>query len=82
LGNFVYSELNARIDNDFGFHPATDESRPRHEEVRKSFKALAHRMTQVVPAGRQQSLMLTALQEAAMWANAGIACELAPLEEE
>ena len=37
------------------------------------FKDLAHELIESVPNGREQSLMLTALQEAMMWANAAVA---------
>ena len=70
-----------RIDNDFGFHPATDDSRPRHESVRWMFRKVAKELVDLVPGGREQSLMLTKLEEASFWANAGIARLLAPLEE-
>lgn len=73
-------ELLERVGNDFGFHPATEVSRPLHEESRQKFLALAEWVVLNVPNGREQSLCLTALQEAAMWSNAGIACNLAPLE--
>lgn len=73
-------ELLLRIKNDFGFHPATEVSRPLHEESRRNFHGLAVWIVNNVPEGREQSLCLTALQEAAMWSNAGIACNLAPLE--
>lgn len=73
-------EMHTRIDNDFGFHGATDVSRPLHEATRQRFKALAHWVIDNVPAGREQSLALTELQNAQMWTNAAIACNLAPLE--
>lgn len=71
--------LHDRINNDFGYHPATPQTGPMHDEVRARFKELAHWLTHFTPAGREQLLMLTALQEAQMWANAAIACNLAPL---
>ena len=54
---------------------------PSHALVRHQFQQLARKMLVVVPEGREQALMLTALQEAAMWASAGIAME-APLIRE
>lgn len=73
-------EMHARIENDFGFHPANGMSRPLHEATRIQFKAVAHWIIDSVPAGREQSLALTTLQEAQMWTNAAIACNLALLE--
>lgn len=62
-----------RIDNDFRFHPATGIDATKHETVRAILKGAAHSIVELVPAGREQSLMLTKLEEAMMWANAGIA---------
>lgn len=62
-----------RIINDFEFHPATALTGPRHAEVREHCGNLAIFLVSIVPEGREQSLMLTKLEEAMMWANAGIA---------
>lgn len=71
----------AEISNRFGFHPATADTIPLHEATRAHFIWLATWITEFVPEGRERALALTALQEAAMWSNAGIACNLAPLAE-
>ena len=54
---------------------------PQHAAIRKEFIEVANKLVHLVPAGREQELMLTALQEAAMWANAGIAMQ-SPLVRE
>ena len=72
-------DIHARLDNDFGYHPATPETGPMHDEVRERFKALVHWLADFTPPSREQSLMFTALQEAQMWANAAIAVNKAPL---
>lgn len=72
-------ELHERLDNDFGFHGATDVTRPMHEEVRIHCKELAHWIVENTPMSREQSLALTALQECQMWTNAAVAVNLAPL---
>lgn len=41
--------------------------------VRTSGQQLARLITELVPEGREQSLALTKVEEAVMWANAGIA---------
>lgn len=69
------------IKNRFGFHPATDETKPLHQEVRALFVETATKLNELVPAGREQALVLTSLEEASFWANAGIARVLAPLKE-
>lgn len=66
--------------NRFGYHPATVETIPLHEEVRQRSMDLAVKFEELLPEGREKSLALTKLQEAAMWANASIACNMAPLE--
>jgi len=73
--------LHDRVTNDFGYHKATEQTGPMHDATRERFVNLAHWVVEHIPAGREQSLALTALQEAQMWANAAIACNLAPLEE-
>lgn len=59
----------------FKFHPATEVTGPLHDSVRNEFHEMAEFVLDVVPAGRHQSLALTALQEAMMWSNAAIACD-------
>ena len=72
--------LNERVINDFGFHPATEETKPKHESIRIHARELAEFLIDTCPPSRELSLSLTALQEASMWANAAVACNLAPLE--
>ena len=74
-------DMYARVANDFGFHPANDVTKPLHESTRLHFRKLAEFIIENTPTTREQSLALTALQEAAMWANAAIAVNLAALEE-
>lgn len=69
------------LHNRFGFHPANDVSRPLHEEIRTRSEALAQFYNRVLPDSREKSLALTNLQQAAMWANAAVAINLAPLED-
>lgn len=68
------------LKNRMGFHPATDETKPIFEANRTMFISLACELNAVIPEGREKSLMFTALQEALMWANAGVACA-SPMEE-
>lgn len=62
----------------FKFHPVTERTGPIHDAVRSEVLELADTLTTLVPAGRHRSLMLTALQEAMMWANAAVACDTEP----
>jgi hypothetical protein len=59
----------------FRFHPATPVTGTKHDLVRQSFQRTALDVLNLVPPGRHQSLALTALQEAMLWSNAGIACD-------
>ena len=72
--------LSERVVNDFGFHPATNVTRPKHEAIRRLGLATAQFYIDTCPPSRELSLALTALQEAQMWANAAVACNEAPLE--
>lgn len=71
----IYSESAERL----GFHPASDDSRPLHQQVRRHFMWLDSWILDNVPEGREQSLARTALQEASLFCNAAIATNLAPL---
>lgn len=65
----------------FRFHPGTPITGPKHGEVRTRLQAEALWVLDNVPASRERSLALTALQEAMMWCNAAIAIhtELEPV---
>lgn len=75
-GQQIYDESAQRL----GFHPASDQSRPLHQQVRRHFMWLDSWILENVPAGREQSIARTALQEASLFCNAAIACNLAPLQ--
>lgn len=69
------------LDNRFGFHPANDESRPRHERVRVLYRELATEVDALAGQdSREKSLAITALEESMFWTNAAIA-RVQPLDE-
>lgn len=70
----------SRVKNDFGFHAATEVTRPKHERIRQMGLELAKFYIETCPVSRELSLALSSLQEAQMWANAAVACNEAPLE--
>lgn len=72
-------EINEDTLHRLGYHKVTPETLPKHAEVRRHSMWLDSWMQENLPAGREQSLARTALQEATMWANAAIACNLAPI---
>jgi hypothetical protein len=57
----------------FAFHPATAVTGPLHDEVRGLLRAAAGEVVRLTPPSREQSLAVTALEEAMFWANAAIA---------
>ncbi|WNM74093.1 hypothetical protein SEA_NERGAL_2 [Mycobacterium Phage Nergal] len=70
------------IEHRFSYHPATTPARQaQHEAVRAACKRLAHALDRIVPPGRHKSLALTAVEEAMHWANAAVACQVAPPPE-
>ena len=73
---------NEDLENRIGFHKATEETQPMHKWTRELFLEVATALNDKLPEGREKSLAFTALQEAAMWSNASIACNLAPLVKE
>lgn len=72
--------LNERINRDFAHSDATGEQVASMEEVRQRCRELAHRLTELVPDGRELSLALTNLQAVMFWAHSGIANALPVFE--
>jgi hypothetical protein len=66
-------DLCDRLDNDFKYHPPSANQQEFYNRFRSEARALAYLVVQNVPAGREQSLALTKIEEAVMWANAGVA---------
>lgn len=66
-------QLHARVEQDFRYHPPTPEQVPVYESIRRRCRRLAHWLIDTVPAGREQSRALTALEDVAFNANAAIA---------
>lgn len=62
-----------RIRNDFAYHPPVGGKAAKYQQIRNGCHALAQELVATVPEGRELSTALTKLEEAAMWANAGIA---------
>jgi hypothetical protein len=73
------------IQSRFGFHKATiegpDASKTKHAQLRSSFMSFASYLNENIPAGREASLVFTALEEASMWSHKALAA-LDPLEDE
>jgi hypothetical protein len=63
------SDLHSR----FTYHAPNDDAAPRYLRLRHEFFRLATMIDALTPVSREQSLAITALEEAMMWANASIA---------
>jgi len=63
----------ADLDRIFDHHPpTTDDEIAAHEQVREAFKRMALAMSNL-PSGREQSLVMTKLEEASFFAHAALA---------
>jgi len=62
-----------RIKNDFTYHPPKPGQAEIYEGIRAAGLAMAEHITDVTPLSREQSLALTAIEEAVFWANAALA---------
>ena len=61
------------IENRFTYHAPKPGQPEIYQDIRTLAKELALEIDEVVPEGREKSLAFTKLEEAVMWANAGIA---------
>lgn len=59
----------------FGYHPADPVTAQRHEAIRAAMLRAAYVVQELVEDRRERALAITKLEEAMMWANAGIARE-------
>ncbi len=67
------ADLTDRIESDFTYHPPKGDQPERYERIRSSARIFAHFILASTPESREQSLALTNLEQAVMWANAAIA---------
>lgn len=70
----VDAKLIADINNRFCYHTPKGDQQQRYVNLRETARNLALVIASSSKPSREQSLALTKLQEAVMWANAGIAC--------
>ncbi len=61
------------IETRFMYHAPQGSQPMRYEQIRGLARVLATLIVEKTPESREQSLALTALEEAVMWANAAIA---------
>lgn len=65
--------VNADLDNRFTYHAPHGTQADRYTQMRAAGLEFARLIDQLTPASREQSLALTKVDEAVMWANAAIA---------
>lgn len=71
----------AELEHRFAHHPPASPERVKaHEDWRQVVTTSARMANTMLPEGREKSLALTHLQEAMMWGNAAIACDLTQQE--
>lgn len=61
------------IENRFTYHPLQPGQPEKYREIRTGAKRLAHLIARAAPEGREQSLAISRIEEAVMWATAAIA---------
>lgn len=61
------------LDNIYTYHKPKEGQPEKYEEIRDKGKCLAETITALCLPSRERSLALTKIEEAVMWANAGIA---------
>lgn len=67
----------AEIVHRFGYHPPkTDEKIVAHEDMRALFCGVALEVDRLMSDSREKSIVLTKIEEAMFWGNAGIAREV------
>lgn len=71
--NQMSLDMEARIERDFTYHAPKTGQTERYEQIRAKAKELALLIVASTPMSREQSLALTNIEQAVMWANASIA---------
>lgn len=61
------------VEENFTYHPPTDENRLVHEDIRRRAKDLAAHCAGALPDSPEKMLALRKLEEFVMWSNASIA---------
>lgn len=59
--------------NRFTYHVPKNDQAERYQRIRSAALHFATLVNELTPPSREQSLALTAIEEASMWANASIA---------
>lgn len=65
--------MKLELENRFTYHPPKGIQLEKYEFIRYNVALLASEIDKMVPECREKSIAITKLEEAVMWANAGIA---------
>lgn len=66
-------DMEKEIETRFTYHPPKAGQNAKYVDLRASAKEFATLVVKLCPASREQSLALTKIEEAVMWANSAIA---------
>lgn len=69
----VSPQMAMQLDRGFTYHAPNESQVERYPLIREKAKELANLIVALSPPSREQSLAITKVEEAVMWANAGIA---------
>jgi hypothetical protein len=61
------------IKNRFYYHKPSENGTLRHTTLSELFSNMAKEIDTIMPDGREKSITITKLEEAKMWASAGVA---------
>jgi hypothetical protein len=68
-----FTSVDERINRNYTYHAPKGNQVERYQAIRDSARSLAELIIGASPASREQSLALTNVEQAVMWANAAIA---------
>lgn len=57
----------------FSYHPATEDTAPRHDAIRTAFLRFVEEVWALIPDGPEKTLALRGIQEGCMYANLAVA---------
>jgi len=57
----------------FAYHPATEDTAPKHDAIRSAFLSFAGELWDLIPAGPEKTLAFRQLQQGQMYANLAVA---------
>lgn len=67
------SRIQEQIEKSFTYHPPKNDQPKRYVAIRDKARELAELIAELTPGSREQSLAITHLESAVMFANAAIA---------